>query len=185
MTTMPTPDLHWGYKLVGVDLATDDHNGGRFRYPLGDWVHPRPAPGCKSQPFTTRDECPAFPGDGLCVATSLSGAQSGGARLGSSAMLLVGYLPGDVLAEGRDKIRVKKLWVHPDPLDPVSIIARPGAYLRDANLRYADLGGANLRGADLGGANLRNANLGGANRPLWLPERYTVTSAGFVVEATA
>ncbi|EDS3043234.1 pentapeptide repeat-containing protein [Salmonella enterica] len=37
------------------------------------------------------------------------------------------------------------------------------AYLRDANLRGADLYGANLRGADLYGANLRGADLYGAN----------------------
>ncbi|EHD3095559.1 pentapeptide repeat-containing protein [Salmonella enterica] len=37
------------------------------------------------------------------------------------------------------------------------------AYLRDANLRGANLYGANLRGANLYGANLRGANLYGAN----------------------
>jgi hypothetical protein len=34
-------DLHWGYKFVGTDLATDDHAGGRFRYRsatvTGEW----------------------------------------------------------------------------------------------------------------------------------------------------
>src|SRR5574341_1549430 len=38
----------------------------------------------------------------------------------------------------------------------------PHAYLREANLREADLLGANLREADLRGADLRGANLRGA-----------------------
>lgn len=31
--------LQWGYKFVGTDLCTDDRNGGRFRYRLGEWPH--------------------------------------------------------------------------------------------------------------------------------------------------
>ena len=54
--------------------------------------------------------------------------------------------------------------------DNIETILKEHGYdcLRDADLRYADLGGANLHGADLShaylrGANLRGAYLGGAN----------------------
>jgi hypothetical protein len=170
--------LTWGYKLVGLDLATDDHRGGRFRYRPGQWIEADPG----GRPFSLGD-CPAFPGDGLCVARTLSGAQSGGARIGQSVMLLVGYHQDDVLGGGsRDKARVRRLFVHPDPQDPLAWLTGPnaclrgaclrGAYLRGAYLRGADLPGAarwganhvgaDLRGADLRGANLRGANLVGA-----------------------
>lgn len=159
--------LHWGYKLVGVDLTTDDHQGGRYRYRLGEWHEATP-----DRPFTT-GECPAFPGDGLCIARTLTGAQSGGARLGGATMLLVGYDPADLLHDGPDKIRVRRLYVAPDPIDPVRAIIGP-----NADLRYANLGGADLRGANLRGADLRYAY-----RPSWLPARYTVTPAGYITEA--
>jgi uncharacterized protein YjbI with pentapeptide repeats len=156
-------DLLWGYKLVGTDLATDDHQGGRHRYRLGEWHDTDPS----NRSYSSGD-CPAFPGDGLCVARTLSGAQSGGARLGASVMLLVGYHTDDLLSDSRDKVRVKRLFVHPDPVDPIRAIIGPnadlgGANLGGANLGGANLGGANLGGANLGGADLRGANLGGAN----------------------
>ena len=163
---MTVPEgLEWGFKLVGTDLATSDHQGGRFRYRLGEWhdvggtVH--------------NDPCPKAPGDGLCVARTLTGAQSGGARLGASVMLVVGFHAGDVLGDSRDKVRVSRLWVAPDPVDPVAAIIGPRANLRRADLRGAnlwradlwdaDLRGADLRGADLGHANLRDADLRGAD----------------------
>lgn len=159
----------WGYKFVGTDLCTDDHQGGRFRYRLGEWHETSP------DRAYTRGECPAFPGDGLCIARTLSGAQSGGARLGASVMVLVGYEQGDVLAESADKVRVKRLYVAPDPVDPIAAIIGPGADLRDAYLRGAYLRGADLRGADLGGA----------VRPSWLPAKWTVTANGYVTERTS
>ena len=152
----PPANLQWGYKFVGTDLCTDDNQGGRFRYRLGEWIE-------AANPTAHNDPCPRHPGDGLCVARTLSGAQSGGARVGSSVMLLVGFTADDVLAESPDKLRVARLWVHPDPLDPVRILCTPGANLRGANLYGADLRGANLRGADISGANLRGANLRGAD----------------------
>jgi hypothetical protein len=151
-------DLTWGYKLVGTDLSTDDHQGGRHRYRLGEWHYADP----QGREFTT-GACPTFPGDGLCVARNLSGASSGGMRLGSSVMLLVGYAPDDVLADSGDKIRVRRLFVHPDPIDPVRAIVGPNANLVGANLGGANLGGAYLVGANLRNANLVGANLGGAN----------------------
>ena len=148
---MSTPDgLLWGYKFVGLDLCTDDHQGGRYRYRLGGWHE-------ATDPTDHDNPCPRHPGDGLCAARTLAGAQSGGARLGSSVMLLVGYRSGDVLAESLGKLRVSRLWVAPDPLDPTRTLIRPGAYLAGANLS-----GVNLSGADLAGAYLVDANLTGA-----------------------
>jgi hypothetical protein len=190
------PVMQWGYKFVAPDLTTGDHAGGRFRYRLGEWHETSPA-----RPYTTGDPCPSFPGDGLCVARTLAGAQSGGQRMSGSTMLLVGYMPNDVLGSSADKVRVARLYVAPDPLDPVREAVGPhanlrGANLRGADLRYADLRGAdlwganlggadlrgaNLRGADLGGANLGGADLGGVVRPSWLPSKWTVGTDGLVV----
>ena len=175
-------DLEWGYKLVGVDLTTDDHQGGRFRYRPGEWAE---APG----PFTTGDPCPRTAGDGLCVARTFTGAGSGGARLGSSAMLVVGYDPADVLGSDGHKVRVRRLFVASGVVDPVRAIIGPGAVLRyavlrGAVLRYADLRGADLRDADLSDADLSGADLSGAYlsgpRPAWLPAKYDL-QAGRVV----
>ena len=157
----PPANLQWGYKFVGTDLATDDKQGGRFRYRLGEWIE-------AANPTAHDSPCPRHPGDGLCVARTLSGAQSGGARVGSCVMLLVGFTSDDVLAESPGKLRVARLWVHPDPLDPVQILCTPGANLYGANLYganlyRANLSGANLSGADLSGANLYGADLSGAN----------------------
>ena len=156
--------MEWGFKFVGLDLCTDDHNGGRHRYHLDAWNE---APGPITQ---STSACPSAPGDGLCVALTVSAAQTGGQCMGNSVMLLVGYLPEDVLGTDGAKVRVRRLYVEPDPVDPVQLtlwaIAADdlrGANLGGANLRDAYLWGANLRGANLRGANLRDANLRGAN----------------------
>ena len=161
--------MEWGFKFVGLDLCTDDHNGGRHRYHLDAWNE---APGPITQ---STSACPSAPGDGLCVALTVSAARSGGQRMGNSVMLLVGYLPEDVLGTDGAKVRVRRLYVEPDPVDPVQLtlwaIAADDlrganlevANLRDANLRDANLRDANLRSAYLRGANLGGANLGGAN----------------------
>jgi hypothetical protein len=158
-----------GFKFVGLDLCTHHPEASRYRYQLDAW-NEAPGPILDHQ-----GECPAAPGDGLCVALSVPAAQSGGQRLGSSVMLLVGYLPDDILGTDGYKVRVRRLYVHPDPVDPVQLVLWAiaadnlgganlgGANLRDANLGDANLGGANLRGANLRGADLRGANLGGAN----------------------
>jgi hypothetical protein len=156
--------MEWGFKFVGLDLTTDDHNGGRHRYHLDAWNE---APGPITQ---STSACPSAPGDGLCVALTVSAARSGGQRMGNSVMLLVGYLPEDVLGTDGAKVRVRRLYVEPDPVDPVQLtlwaIAADDlrdAYLGSAYLRGAYLGSANLRGANLRDANLRGANLGSAN----------------------
>ena len=153
-----------GFKFVGLDLCTHHPEASRYRYQLDAW-NEAPGPILDHQ-----GECPAAPGDGLCVALSVPAAQSGGQRLGSSVMLLVGYLPDDILGTDGYKVRVRRLYVHPDPVDPVQLVLWAiaadnlrGAYLGGANLRGANLRGANLRGANLRGANLRDANLRGAN----------------------
>jgi hypothetical protein len=147
--------LHWGYKFVGTDLATDDHAGGRYRYRLGEWHE-------AENPTVHDDPCPNHPGDGLCAARTLTGARSGGARIGTSVGLLVGYLPADVLAATVDKVRVSRLWVAPEPFDPVRMLICHDAVLRGAVLSYAVLRDAVLRDAVLRGADLRGADLRGA-----------------------
>ena len=147
-----------GFKFVGLDLCTHHPEASRYRYQLDAW-NEAPGPILDHQ-----GECPAAPGDGLCVALSVPAAQSGGQRLGSSVMLLVGYLPDDILGTDGYKVRVRRLYVHPDPVDPVQLVlwAIAADNLRGAYLGGAYLGGADLRGADLRGANLRDAYLGGA-----------------------
>src|SRR5690606_41177917 len=148
--------LSWGFKLVGTDLCTDDHRGGGYRYRLGEWHEADPG----GRPFSGSDEdCPQFPGDGLCVARTAAGACSGGQSIGRSVMLRVGYHPADVLADFPAKLRVRRLWVHPDPADPVTELCVAGADLAGADLAGAYLTGANLAGADLTRANLTRANL--------------------------
>ncbi len=150
-----TTNLLWGYKLVSPDLTTNDHLGGRYQYVVGEW-HKAP------NPTEHNDPCPSAPGDGLCVAKNLLGAQSGGNGLGKSMGLVVGYRAKDVLASSVAKLRVRKLFVS-STFDPMKVIIAPGANLEGANLRGADLEGADLEGANLRGADLRGADLWGAN----------------------
>ena len=173
-----------GFKFVGLDLCTHHPEASRYRYQLDAW-NEAPGPILDHQ-----GECPAAPGDGLCVALSVPAAQSGGQRLGSSVMLLVGYLPDDILGTDGYKVRVRRLYVHPDPVDPVQLVLWAiaadnlgGAYLGGAYLGGADLRGAYLGGADLGGANLRGANLRGATGNEWttLPAGYRVNDSGLIV----
>ena len=153
----------WGFKLVGVDLHTRGTDRPPYRYQLGAWNE---ADGPIIDANT--NGCPGAPGDGLCVAHTAQGAQSGGQGLGHSAMLIVGYLPDDVLgqeAEG-SKVRVRRLWVEPDPVDPVQLVlwdiaANPKG--ERADLSRADLSGADLSGANLSGADLSRADLSGAD----------------------
>ncbi|MFZ5863002.1 MAG: pentapeptide repeat-containing protein [Nitrospirota bacterium] len=175
----------WGYKLVNLDLTTDDHKGGRLRYRLGEWMLADP----EGQAFTSGD-CPAFPGDGLCIARTVRGATSGGATLTRSLLLLCGYNPADVLCDSGDKIRVTRLLVHPDPYDPIPLLVTSGAYLSGANPYGANLSGAYLYGAYLYGANLSRANLSGAylsratgDIATTLPDGWKVNKAGLVVKS--
>ena len=173
--------MEWGFKFVGLDLCTDDHNGGRHRYHLDAWNE---APGPITQ---STSACPSAPGDGLCVALTVSAARSGGQRMGNSVMLLVGYLPEDVLSTDGAKVRVRRLYVEPDPVDPVQLTlwAIAADDLRGANLEVANLRDANLRDANLRDANLRSACLEGAtgNTFTELPAGWTVNDAGLVVRS--
>ena len=152
-----------GCKLVSVDLTTDDHDGGRYRYTVGAEHVADPGDREFSRDLSA---CPQFPGDGLCVAKTLTGASSGGHRVGASAMLLVAFNDADVLAETDDKVLVSRLTVT-ELVDPVRLLEWAAASNADlyranlggANLRWADLTVADLGGADLGGADLRGANL--------------------------
>ena len=173
MTRRPTAKqldrMETGFKFVGLDLCTHHPEAGRYRYQLDAWNE------ATGPILDHKGECPAAPGDGLSVALTVPAAQSGGRRLGNSVMLLVGYLPDDVVGTDGSKVRVRRLYVHPDPIDPVQLVLWAiaaddlggadlgGADLRGAYLRGANLGGADLGGADLGGADLRDANLRGAD----------------------
>ena len=169
-TTKQLDRMETGFKFVGLDLCTHHPEAGRYRYQLDAW---NDAPGPIIATHT--GGCPSAPGDGLSVALTVPAAQSGGRRLSNSVMLLVGYLPDDVVGTDGSKVRVRRLYVHPDPIDPLQLVLWAiaaddlggadlgGAYLRGADLGGANLGGANLGDANLGGANLRGANLGDAN----------------------
>jgi len=158
-TTKQLDRMETGFKFVGLDLCTHHPEAGRYRYQLDAWNE------ATGPILDHKGECPAAPGDGLCVALTVPAAQSGGRRLGNSVMLLVGYLPDDVVGTDGSKVRVRRLYVHPDPIDPVQLVlwAIAADDLRGANLRGANLRGANLGGADLGGADLRGADLRGAD----------------------
>ena len=143
-----------GFKLVAVDLTTDDYKGGRHRYQLGQWHDAEPGDrGFSRDPSA----CPQFPGDGLCVAKTLTGAVSGGHRVGASVMLLVEFDDTDVLAETADKVLASRLRVT-ELVDPVRLLEWAGAV------------GANLTGAI-------------GEEDTVLPDGWTVNDAGQVVEA--
>ena len=170
-----------GFKFVAVDLTTDDYNGGRYRYTVGSEHVADPG---DREFIRDPSACPLFPGDGLCVAKTLTGASSGGHRVGASAMLLVEFDAADVLAETDDKVLVSRLVVT-ELVDPVRLLewaAATGANLHGANLRWADLTGADLHGANLRWADLHRANLYGAvgDASTVPPDGWTVTD-GLVV----
>ncbi len=146
----------YGYPESCIGFRSQSSRGG-------DDFWPAPG-GVVESPAATRhnDTCPRFAGDGVCVARTVRGFQSGGARLDvSSYVLLVGWHPADLLAGSTDKVRVRRAQVLARL--PVLDLLRSGANLRGANLRGASLYDANLRGANLRGADLRDANLRGAD----------------------
>ena len=149
----PKRGLLWGFRLNAPDLMSV-HD---YRWPFpGNWAT---APG----PFTkTDDPCPPEVGDGICIAKTLGGAQSGGRCISSSSGLLLAYVQGDVLAESSHKLRVKRAWVA-EIFDPVQAVVLSRADLSEADLSRANLYGADLSRANLSGANLTGANLSGAN----------------------
>ena len=151
----------YAFKLTDIDGETSHE----FVWPMTEG-----AKVVASGPFTVSDNpCPSMEGDGLCLALTWQGAQSGGQQ--ARCMLIVSYDTDDVLAESVDKLRVKQCRVESGPIDVHKAIRRGEkwwANLTWANLTRADLTGANLTGAnltraDLYGANLTGANLTGAN----------------------
>ena len=152
------------FKLVNTDFTT--RNGYTWPFPGGVASEEKTA--------TEHDSpCPKFPGDGLCVAKTFSGACSGGAKIASSVGLWVTVNDSDILASDNNKIRARRVSVD-GIFNPLEWIKKgnetnlAGAYLTGADLTSAYLAGADLAGAylaraDLAGADLDGANLAGAN----------------------
>ncbi len=147
--------MQWGWRYVKPDFTSSRN----YRWPFpGQWAEAQ-------GPFQAhRGACPQGVGDGICIARSFRGAASGGYN--SRSILIVGWLPEDLLGEEPDKVRVKRAFVL-ELIDLVSLLG-PGADLRSAVLRSADLRSAvlrsaDLRSADLSGADLRSADLSGAD----------------------
>lgn len=142
----------WGIKSTNPDLTTR----GGFRWPFPGNVAEAP-----DFDFGNTDACPAFPGDGLCVARSWAGMASGG--FPAVTLLLVAYR-SDRARGSADKVRTDRVAVV-GLVDGARLVREhgSGADLCWANLSGADLRGANLFRADLCRANLSRANLPGAN----------------------
>ena len=136
-------------KFVNPDWTT--HGGYRWPFP-GQWT------GDITDSEWNPEACEA---GGVHVATTVAGAQSGGAR--SSHCVVVAYRSEDAGHwdnddESSGKLKVRRA-LSLAPVDLWLALRRNGA---GAYLYGADLSGAKLEGADLGGANLTRANLGGA-----------------------
>jgi hypothetical protein len=150
-----------GFKFVRKDGTT--HNGYQWPLPTnGKPVKVKADPGGRE--FTTKDPCPQFEGDGLCVALTAHAASSGGVKASEAIGLWLTYKPSDILAQGDGKCRVKAVTV--TGIFDVTAWVRTmcaGANLSRAYLSRADLSRADLSGAYLSRANLSRANLSGAN----------------------
>ena len=145
-----TPAITRGHRY-GLKAVHADFESSR------GFVWPFPGGTAKS-PKTPKvgGPCPAFEGDGLCVALTASGAAQGRHKL--STVLLVSF--GKVYGEDTEKVRVSQAKVlH---VFDIPKMARRGK-LSGAFLSGADLSGADLRGADLSGAFLSGAFLSGAD----------------------
>ena len=140
-----------GWKAVRPDGRTHDN----YRWPLAATdVQADP----NGRAFELGDACPSFPGDGLCIAISWKGAQSGG--LPAITGLAVAYREADKLGGDSTKIRVKGCRVL-DVLD-IPRLLREG-HGSGADLAGADLARVNLTDVNLTGANLARVNLADAN----------------------
>jgi hypothetical protein len=155
--------LEWGMRSVEADLTS--RSGFRWPFP-GNWAE------CDHPLESNSGPCPIQVGDGLCVGLTWEGMAQGGRP--AHTLLIVGWLPEDVLGQDREKVRVSRAYVR-DVIDGCALIKGhgAGANLSGANLYGADLSradlsranlyGAALYGADLYGANLSRANLSGAD----------------------
>ena len=145
------------FKFVRKDGTT--RNG--YRWPIVTTGEPVRVEA--SNPTVHDDPCPQHDGDGLCLARTIQGAQSGGIRMVDAVGLHVTFDEADVLASDGDKIRVAAVTVI-GCFDPVKVLnTGPWPTLSGADLYGANLSGANLYGADLSEAYLYGANLTGAN----------------------
>ena len=177
--------MRWARKAVNPDGTT--RNGQRWPIGKGGWVT-LPADELAKAKADRSSMC----GHGLHLGHTARGLSSA-YSLGRALLLIVGYLPEDVLSDHDDKVRVARCWVLPDVTNTLPYLARSttalrganlwGADLRDANLWDANLRGANLRGADLRGADLRGADLRGAkadDRTAW-PAGFDAKAAGVIL----
>lgn len=147
----------WGIKSTNPDLSTR----GGFRWPFPGNIAEAP-----DFDFRNTDACPAFPGDGLCVARSWAAMSSGG--FPAVTLLLVAYR-SDRARGTADKVRTDRVAVV-DLVDGARLVREhgsgadlSGANLYGVNLSRADLSGANLFGADLSRAHLSGADLSEAD----------------------
>ena len=152
------PDICADHELaVGFKLTSPTGKSfGGYYWPLVDGDHDEP----RLHVADAWDErntgsCPSAPGDGLCVATTIKAAQSGGARFGSSAGHVLVYPRALAVSDTDGK------WRAPWVIDVDCFTAEE--LVRARCLGFADLGSADLGSANLGSANLRFANLGSAN----------------------
>ena len=140
-------ELVLGWRSINPDGTSTSRRDG-YRWPdPGNWT-----------PRETADRADVACSHGLHVARTWAGASSAGPI---RAALLVAYRPGDVAHVDAHKVRVDQALVLArfDPVAPIRAGWMAGAYLRGADLRYANLTGANLTGADLRRSNLTRSNL--------------------------
>jgi hypothetical protein len=145
-----------GFKFVRKDGTT--HNGYQWPLPTNSKpVKVKANPGDRE--FTTKDPCPQFPGDGLCVALTAQAASSGGVKASEAIGLWLTYKDTDILAQGDGKCRVKAVTV----TGIFDVTAWVRTMCAGADLSRADLSRANLSRANLSRADLSRANLYGAD----------------------
>jgi hypothetical protein len=149
-------DLSVGFKITNIDGTT--HGGYYWRQVNA--LHDEPIlHKASAWDPTNHGSCPRAPGDGLCVALSISAATSGGVKLTECIGHVLVYSPTVAQADDPGKLRVP--WVIDVDCFNVIEVVRGGfvADLRNADLRDADLRNADLRYASLQGANLQGAHL--------------------------
>jgi len=162
------PDICGDLELaVGFKLTSPSGKSyNNYYWPLVDGLYdePRLHEATAWNPKNS-ESCPRAVGDGLCVATTINAAQSGGARFSTSAGHVLVYPATLAMSDTDGKWRVP--WcVDVDCFTAQELIVAGclgSADLGSADLRYANLRSANLGSADLGSANLGYANLGYAN----------------------
>ena len=123
-----------GMRLAWRTVHPDFRSSRGFRWPFPGQVATADPMG---REFTKGDPCPQFDGDGLCLALTWRGAESGG--IPASTALICAYSVADVLGADSDKVRVP--FAHVVEVVDIEFVIRSGA------LSGAYLGGWE-RGAD-------------------------------------